>query len=195
MNRGERRISKVLVAGPVGVGKSTAVQSASDVPVLSTEARPSDETRLRKEATTVAMDFGMIRLDEGHEVHLYGTPGQRRFDFMWDILVEGSVGVIVLVDAGARPIEDDLDAYLGAFARMPGERRLVLGVTRGAAASVSALEPYRDYLDRKALRVPVLEADPRSRSDVMVLVRAVLATVQESRAADEEAAAERTDGG
>ena len=175
MIQGEKRISKVLVAGPVGVGKSTAVRSASDVPVLHTEARPSDETRLRKEATTVAMDFGVVRLDDGHAVHLYGTPGQRRFDFMWDILAEGSAGVIVLVDAGAEPIDDDLDAYLGTFSRMSSERRLVLGVTRAVPAPVSALDPFRHYLDRKALRVPVMEADPRSRSDVLVLVRSVLA--------------------
>lgn len=175
---GERRVSKVLVAGPVGVGKSTAVRSASDVPVLSTEARPSDETRLRKEATTVAMDFGVIELGEDHAVHLYGTPGQRRFDFMWDILAEGSAGVIVLVDAGAMPIDDDLDAYLDTFARMSSERRLVLGVTRAKPMADSALGPFRDYLDRKALRVPVMEADPRSRSDVMVLIRAVLAMAE-----------------
>ena len=97
---------------------------------------------------------------------------------MWDILAEGSAGVIVLVDAGAVPIDDDLDAYLGTFARMSSERRLVLGVTRAKPSASSVLGPFRDYLDRKALRVPVMEADPRSRSDVMVLVRTVLAMAE-----------------
>ena len=70
-----REVRKVLVAGPVGVGKTTAVQSVSDVPVLTTEAQPTDETRLHKPTTTVAMDFGVVQLNRSQTIHIYGTPG------------------------------------------------------------------------------------------------------------------------
>ena len=174
------RVSKVLVAGPVGVGKTTAVRSVSDVPVLTTEERPSDETRLRKQATTVAMDFGVLRIDEAHVVHVYGTPGQKRFDFMWDILADGSAGVVLLLDASDGRAASELEFYLEAFKSMAGERRLVLGVTRAAPATKSVLTPFREHVERAGLRAPVLEADPRSKSDVRTLIDALLATVERS---------------
>lgn len=80
MNENVRQICKVLVAGAVGVGKTTAVRSVSDVPVLTTEARPTDETRLQKASTTVAMDFGVLQLNRTQTIHLQGTPGQQQFD-------------------------------------------------------------------------------------------------------------------
>ena len=79
-------VYKLVFAGPVGAGKTTAVQSLSDIEVVSTESVATDETRRLKRTTTVAMDYGVMRLDNGDQVHLYGTPGQKRFDFMWDIL-------------------------------------------------------------------------------------------------------------
>ena len=83
MDMAVRRISKILIAGPVGVGKTTAVTAVSDAPIVTTEARPTDDTRLLKETTTVALDFGVLQLDNNHAIHLYGMPGQQRFDFMW----------------------------------------------------------------------------------------------------------------
>jgi len=178
MSADERRVSKVVMAGPVGVGKTTAVQAASDVPVLTTEARPSDETRLSKETTTVALDFGVLRLDGSVTVHLYGTPGQRRFDFMWDILTSNSSGVVLLVDASDPDPEEGFDPYLEAFAPMLAEGRLALGITRLPAGSSHALGYYRERLGEAGAWAPVLEADPRSRLDVLVLIRALLATAE-----------------
>ena len=170
------RVSKVLIAGPVGVGKTTATRSASDVPVLHTEARPSDEVRAMKSGTTVAMDFGVLRLDAHHVVHLYGTPGQRRFDFMWDILASGGAAVVVLVDgSGTASPADDLADYLEAYAPLAARGRLALGVTRLARRGRRGLEPWHRELERRGLRPPVFEADPRVRRDVEALVRAALA--------------------
>ena len=170
------RVSKVLIAGPVGVGKTTATRSASDVPVLHTEARPSDTVRALKSATTVAMDFGTLRLDDAHVVHLYGTPGQRRFDFMWDILSSGGAGVVLLVDGSSdRAPRTVLDDYLGAFEELVGAGRVALGVTRLARGGRHGLEPWHREMERRALRAPVFEADPRRRRDVEMLVRGALA--------------------
>ena len=174
------RVSKVLIAGPVGVGKTTATRSASDVPVLHTEARPSDTVRALKSATTVAMDFGTLRLDGSHIVHLYGTPGQRRFDFMWEILSSGAAGVVLLVDgssdAAPRTVLDD---YLDAFEELVGAGRVALGVTRLARGGRHGLERWHREMERRALRAPVFEADPRRRRDVEMLVRGALARPDE----------------
>ena len=93
---------KVLFTGPVGAGKTTAIRTISDNLPMMTDVSATDETKDRKPQTTVAMDYGVIRLGRNEVVHLYGTPGQERFDFMWEILQEGALGLVVLVD-NARP--------------------------------------------------------------------------------------------
>lgn len=169
-------VRKVLVAGSVGVGKTTAVKSASDDPILTTEAQPTDVTRLQKDSTTIAMDFSVIWLDDQIKVHLYGTPGQERFDFMWGVLSQGAEGVILLADNTSSNVFQEIQVYLNAFEAMVHKRQLVLGVTRIDKKGDKALQPYRDYFSNRQMNVPVLEADPRSRHDIIVLIRASLAT-------------------
>jgi len=92
---------KVVVTGPFNVGKTEFVRSISDIPIVSTERRITDQLRATKEETTVAMDYGQVRLGDDM-FHLYGTPGQPRFDFMWDILAKEMDAFLVLVDSGDR---------------------------------------------------------------------------------------------
>ena len=88
-------IYKLIVAGPVGAGKTEAIRSLSDKDVLTTEEMASDDVRFIKRTTTVAMDYGVMKLDSGETVRIYGTPGQRRFDFMGEILSENARGLIL----------------------------------------------------------------------------------------------------
>ena len=171
------RVCKVLVAGPVGVGKTTAVRAASDSAILTTDVLPTDDTRLQKNTTTVAMDFSVIWLDDNIKVHLYGTPGQERFDFMWDVLATGTAGVILLADDSSNDVFADIQVYLDAFEPMIQLRQLVLGVTRLQRNNDAGLQRYRNFFAQKKMHVPVLEADPRARHDIIVLIRASLATV------------------
>jgi hypothetical protein len=91
---------KMVVTGPFSAGKTQFIQSVSEIDVVATERRiSSDEERSVKSATTVAMDFGRITVDEDLVLYLFGTPGQKRFDFMWEILSEGMLGFIVMVDS------------------------------------------------------------------------------------------------
>jgi len=91
---------KMVVTGPFSAGKTQFIQSVSEIDVVSTERKIStDEERSVKQATTVAMDFGRITVDEDLVLYLFGTPGQKRFDFMWEILSEGMLGFIVMVDS------------------------------------------------------------------------------------------------
>ena len=89
---------KVVVTGPFNAGKTEFIRTISDIPIVSTERRISDHFASVKGETTVAMDYGQVRLD-GDLLHLYGTPGQPRFDFMWDILSREMHAFILLVDS------------------------------------------------------------------------------------------------
>ncbi|MFK7995318.1 MAG: ATP/GTP-binding protein [Granulosicoccus sp.] len=178
MSNSTTKVYKVLVAGSVGVGKTTAVSAVSDSPTLNTEVQPSDDTQLQKDSTTVAMDFSAVWLEDGLKVHLYGTPGQRRFDFMWGVLAKGTGGVVLLANHNSPDVFEEMQVYLDAFEPMIHKRQLVVGVTRLGNESDKALQLYRDYFSQRDMHVPVLEADPRSRHDVIILIRASLAAAQ-----------------
>lgn len=91
---------KMVITGPFSSGKTEFISSISEIDVVRTERQITAEAeRAVKEATTVAMDFGRITVDDDLVLYLFGTPGQRRFDFMWEILAEGMLGFVVMVDS------------------------------------------------------------------------------------------------
>ena len=90
---------KMVVTGPFNSGKTEFIQSVSEIDVVATERKISSDSEKIKETTTVAMDFGRITVDDELVLYLFGTPGQKRFDFMWEILSEGMLGFIVMVDS------------------------------------------------------------------------------------------------
>ena len=90
---------KIVVTGPFNSGKTEFIRSVSEIDVVSTERKISTSAERVKETTTVAMDFGRITVDDDLVLYLFGTPGQRRFDFMWEILSEGMLGFVVVVDS------------------------------------------------------------------------------------------------
>jgi GTPase SAR1 family protein len=95
---------KMVITGPFSSGKTEFIRSISEIEVVSTEREISSEAeKKQKDATTVAMDFGRITVDDDLVLYLFGTPGQRRFDFMWEILAEGMLGFVVMVDS-AKPM-------------------------------------------------------------------------------------------
>ncbi len=90
---------KIVVTGPFNSGKTELIRSVSEIEVVSTEKKVTSEAERVKESTTVAMDFGRITVDDDLVLFLFGTPGQKRFDFMWEILSEGMLGFIVMIDS------------------------------------------------------------------------------------------------
>ncbi|MBC8043821.1 MAG: ATP/GTP-binding protein [Rhizobacter sp.] len=91
---------KLVITGSVNSGKTTLIRTVSEIEPITTDEWATEESVLaQKSLTTVAMDYGRRTITDDVVLHLYGTPGQARFDFMWDVLVEGAFGVIFLADS------------------------------------------------------------------------------------------------
>ena len=170
-------IYKIVFAGPVGAGKTTAIKSLSDIEVVSTDAAATDDVRLLKPTTTVAMDYGLMRLDSGDQVRLYGTPGQKRFDFMWDILTQNALGLVLMLSANAEDPVDDLRTYVGHFRQFIDSTALVVGVTHADVAGTGARAAIARELVQLGLPTTVRDTDARSRPHMAMLVRSLIFSI------------------
>ncbi|MEU5597215.1 ATP/GTP-binding protein [Streptomyces sp. NPDC020298] len=168
--------TKIVVAGGFGVGKTTLVTSVSEITPLQTEAlmtEASEETddltaTPGKLTTTVAMDFGRITLDDDLVLYLFGTPGQQRFWFMWDDLVRGAIGAVVLADT--RRLRDSFPAldYFESCG-LP----YVVAVNHFDGSELFEPEDVREALTIPP-RIPVMIMDARRRISVIETLLALV---------------------
>lgn len=119
---------RLVVTGAVGAGKSTFIRSISEIQVVDTDRRATDETAQLKDNTTVAFDFGRLQFTPDMALHLYGTPGQARFNFMWDILIRKAHAYILLV-AAHRPQEFRHARRVLSFMQQRSPAPVMIGIT------------------------------------------------------------------
>ena len=179
----DKAAHKIIFTGPVGAGKTTAITAISDTPPISTEQVATDHTKDKKQMTTVALDYGMMRLDNGEVIHLYGTPGQQRFNFMWEILTEGAIGVVILVDSAEEKPLDDLRFFLQNFIDFIRDQAVVVGITRMDIGQKHTLDEYYAVLKQFDLNPALFEVDARKQRDVILLIQALLFTLDPGVAA------------
>jgi small GTP-binding protein len=166
---------KVVVTGPFAAGKTTLIRTISEITVLSTERGITDSTRKRKAETTVAMDFGRITIDRDLVLYLFGTPGQDRFDFMWEILGEGMIGYLLLVDAAREESIQEAAGILDAFrtmARVP----FVVGLNRAGGDEHLLVESVRSRLEIPS-DIAILPCDATDQESVKNVLLALLYAV------------------
>jgi hypothetical protein len=121
-------IMRLVVTGTVGAGKSTFVRSVSEIAVVDTDRIATGEAAALKKKTTVAMDFGRLQFAPEMALHLYGTPGQSRFDFMWDILIRRAHAYVLLV-AAHRPSDFRSARRILGFMNQRAQIPLLVGLT------------------------------------------------------------------
>ena len=169
---------KIVISGPVGAGKSTAIAALSDIPPVATDAAPSDDVAMMKNTTTVAMDYGVINLGDENKIHLYGTPGQQRFDFMWDIMLNGALGLILLINNNTPDPLGDFEQFLDAFSKALVKIPFCVGVTHLDESQNIMLPDYHAVLKDKGHVVPLFSVDARSSQDMNTLLMAMLGMIE-----------------
>ncbi len=170
----QKDVYKLIVAGPVGAGKTEAIGVLSDTKIITTEEVASDEVKKIKKTTTVAMDYGVMKLESGESIRIYGTPGQKRFDFMWEILSENALGLVLLLNAeDDNPIED-LEYYLNKFMPLISGSALVVGVTHAENIPWDLHQKLSDYLISHNVPANVAIVDARDREQMRQLISSLI---------------------
>jgi len=171
---------KIVFSGTVGAGKTTAIGCISECPPVSTEALTTDDEGGGKATTTAALDYGEVDLGDDLVLRLYGTPGQRRFRHMWELLLPGSLGTIVLVDNSRPAPLDDVVLYLDNFNGLVNPRTIIIGLTKTDVAPMPRISDYEKLLTDRGEDHPVIAVDVRQRADVLNLLDTLLNRIEEA---------------
>lgn len=160
----------------MGAGKTTAIRTISSTDVISTEALNTDIEAHKKSLTTVGIDYGELLLEDGIQVGLYGTPGQSRFDFIWNVITQGALGVILLIDNSSESPLLDLDFYVNYFQNKV--ENIVIGITHFEDKSNHNANEYSKWLVSQNSTYPLFFIDAREKNDVLMLVDALIANAE-----------------
>jgi len=175
---------KIVVTGPFNAGKTAFIQTVSEIDVVATERKITSEAERVKDTTTVAMDFGRITVDEDLVLYLFGTPGQRRFDFMWEILSEGMLGFIVLVDSTRPETFREARSILETF-RAYAPTPYVVAANKQDMEDAWDLEDMRIALrlDSRVKLLPCVATDKNSVKKVLLeLLFSIMEEIEGDRA-------------
>ena len=167
-------VMRLVVTGPVSAGKSTFIRSVSEIDTVDTDRKATDETANLKQSTTVAMDFGRLQFGPNQVLHLYGTPGQSRFDFMWDILIRKAHAYLLLV-AAHRPHEFRYTRRIISFMKQRVDIPMIIGVTHTDSSKAWSKENVMIALGYDSKNSPpALIVDPRDKGSAAKTIVSLL---------------------
>ncbi len=170
----------ILFTGPMGAGKTTAIQSLSEIEVVRTEANNSERHIVDKATTTVALDYGEILVGASEKVRLYGIPGQKRFNFMWTILKKRAKGMVLLVNSDAPDPIGEMTFFLNEFRELYDKGGVVIGITRSDVVDGPSVADFADSLERTnpGMVIPVFTVDPRLRHQMQNLLLTLVVNIE-----------------
>lgn len=171
------QVLKIVITGAYAAGKTHFIRTISDIDLLSTEYEVSDpdEQQLKHE-TTVALDFGTIAIAENVTLYLFGTPGQERFEFMWEHLSIGCLGYVVLIDS-CRPAHfAETQRLMARFAQLTSAP-FVVAANKQEDPTALPLAYIRKRL-QLPYEIPLLPCTAIDKESVKAVLLALLAQIE-----------------
>lgn len=169
---------KIVFAGAMGAGKTTAIHAISDTEPVSTDVANLDTSRHDKAMTTIGIDYGSVHIDDETEVVIYGTPGQERFEFVWKIVQQGALGTIIFVDHASSAPLDQVAYYVEHYLGNDPAARLILAITHVDESRGTSTEQYFQLMQQRGWQIPLFFVDARQRADVAMLINALIALIE-----------------
>lgn len=156
---------KIVISGPFAAGKTTFINTITEIDPVNTEAKTTHTNEAGvKDSTTVAMDFGRITLDGENVLHIFGTPGQFRFNYMWSILGKDALGVIVVVDSAEREKFDEARDMINFF-RVKTDAPMVVALNQFEEKNGLKEDEVRKLLGLPN-KIPIISCDARDKESV-----------------------------
>lgn len=168
---------KIIITGTMGAGKTTAIGTVSEIKPVVTDVLNTDPS-INKEKTTVGFDYGEITINEHERLRLYGTPGQDRFDFMWKVLGQGALGVVILIDHTSSNPMADLQVYISSFKELIENTACVVGISQVNEDSPYSIDGFAEYLQNNGIICPVVPVDVREKSQVLWILDLLLTQLE-----------------
>ncbi len=168
-------VMRLVITGCVGAGKTTFIRSISEIEVVDTDRKATDEVADMKQGTTVSMDFGKLTFSPEMALHIYGTPGQARFNFMWDILISKAHAYVLLV-AAHRPSEFHQARRILNFMNQRMTIPMIIGVTHNDCEGAWTPENVAlalGYLPDMT-RPPIVQIDANEQESVAAAIMVLL---------------------
>ena len=171
---------KILFTGTMGAGKTTAIGAISEIPPITTDVKNLD-TSVNKALTTVGLDYGELTLDNGDKLRLYGTPGQQRFSFMWQILSKGALGLVILIDNSRPDPLADLDMFLNGFEQLIKTTACVVAVGKMEGHPSPDIAVFAQRMQEKNVFCPVFPTDVRESANVLQIIDLLLLQLESAQ--------------
>jgi signal recognition particle receptor subunit beta len=169
---------KFILVGSVGSGKTTSIKAVTETQFIDTEVKATEADALhRKQTTTTAMDYGQVHIN-GQKLHLYGAPGQRRFDFMVPVLSSGASGMLVMIDNGVKEPLKELDYYLETHKSFFQKKPAIIVITHyDDNRTDTTLLDYHCYVKNRGFSMPIMTIDARNPALVTKALQRLLLAV------------------
>lgn len=172
---------KIVVTGPFAAGKTTFIKTITEIAPVITEAPTTrEEESSVKNSTTVAMDFGRITVDDESVLHIFGTPGQFRFNYMWSILSKDALGVVLLVDSGDKSIFEEAKDMLNFF-RVKTDAPIVIALNHFNEKEHTTKEELRKIM-MVPDSIPIIDCDATNKESVKNVLLKLLELILENEA-------------
>lgn len=167
---------KIVFAGKDGAGKTKAIRSLADVAVLAQEQQAEGSTTPDNLLTQSGIDYGVVKLEDGVMLGLYGAPEHSNADDVWSTVCHGAIGAVLLIDHSLKSSLDELEALIDSVKQ--DVENMAIGITHIDQDAQQLLKKYRNWADMHQYSMPIYAIDPRKKDDVLLMVEALIARAE-----------------